>query len=75
MRVAMGAPLYKAPELVKRVQGSLTTEKVDIWAIGVMVFYMLSFEKFPFPGIDKNIVNAKILGGVPEMYEISRASE
>ena len=70
MKVALGAPLYKAPELIDRVQGSLTTEKVDIWAIGVMAFYMLSFENFPFPGIDKNIVNAKILGGVPDMQQI-----
>ena len=46
-----------APELLQEVDllsGEFKyDEKVDIWAIGVMTYYLLQDGKFPFPGKKK----------------------
>ena len=61
----MGSPLSMAPELVST--GKPRTIAVDIWALGVVTYYMCSFGKFPFPGINKEVVKNKILNYEPEM--------
>ena len=44
MKLQLGTAPYMAPELLRR---SEYDETVDIWAIGVMAFYLL-FNKLPF---------------------------
>ena len=41
----MGTPLYMAPEIVT---GRAYENKVDIWALGVLTYVLLSGGKFPF---------------------------
>jgi serine/threonine protein kinase len=41
----MGTPAYKSPESIDRVP---STTKVDIWAIGIILFKLLSEGKHPF---------------------------
>ena len=48
MKLQLGTAPYMAPELLRR---SEYDETVDIWAIGVMAFYLL-FNKLPFRGIN-----------------------
>ena len=40
MNLVLGSPLYMAPELVRKEQGY--TEKVDVWALGCIVYLLLS---------------------------------
>lgn len=49
-----GTPDYMAPELVKLSQGEgrYYNEKVDVWAVGVMVWAML-IGHTPFDGVDQ----------------------
>lgn len=43
---AIGSGIYKAPELFT---GAKVSDKVDIWAVGVMTYTMIAgYEKFPF---------------------------
>ena len=46
MNLKLGTPLYMAPELVK---GQSYDTKVDIWAVGVLAFLMLT-GKYPYDG-------------------------
>ena len=56
MNLKLGTPLYMAPELVK---GQTYDTKVDIWAVGVLAFLMLT-GIYPFDGMNKNEVYANI---------------
>ena len=43
-----GSPFYKAPEFYQANEVSKVCTGVDIWAMGVMTFYMLSEGTYPF---------------------------
>ena len=62
--------MYMPPELIRTGQVVMPSEKIDIWALGVIAFYLLSYGKFPFPGITKPVVDNKILSYEPDMEEI-----
>lgn len=47
-----GTPIYMAPEIW---QGKPYNEKVDIWSIGVMMYYLLT-GNHPFDGDEDNLV-------------------
>jgi len=40
LSLRIGTPLYLSPEIIKPSEGY--NEKVDIWSIGVIAYYMLS---------------------------------
>ena len=46
-----GTPIYMAPEIWR---GESYSEKVDIWSIGIVMYYLLSGEH-PFNGDDETI--------------------
>ena len=62
------------PELVRTEQVVTPDEKIDIWGLGVIAFYLLSYGKFPFPGITKPAVDNKILNYEPDMEEVKLSS-
>lgn len=43
----MGTPFYMAPEIINR---QVYTNKVDLWALGVLAYVLLSGGNFPFRG-------------------------
>ena len=47
---------------------------MDIWALGVLVYYMLSLGEFPFNGITKCVVNNQILNDEPNMSRFKEGS-
>lgn len=55
--LVLGTPLYMAPELVKQKK---YTEKVDIWALGVITYQLLC-GKTPFDGKNMDDINQNIL--------------
>lgn len=63
-RTVLGTRLCMAPELVNKVPYD---NKVDIWAVGVLAYYLLTYGHYPFPGITKEVVDNKIKNNVPEM--------
>jgi serine/threonine protein kinase len=52
----LGSPLYMAPEIIKKLEYNCS---VDIWALGVMTYIMLS-GKPPFKGRSKDEVFVEI---------------
>ena len=48
-----------APELIKAKEENKFEydEKIDVWAIGVITYYLMSEGKFPFPGKKKAVVD------------------
>ena len=58
----LGTTLYMAPELFKNVEYD---HKVDTWALGVMVYIMLS-GKYPFTGKTRAQIIAKITSSEPD---------
>ena len=62
MGTTVGTRYYMAPELL--VSDSKKYPRgpaVDVWAVGVLTFYILSSGAYPFPGISKEVVTNKIL--------------
>ena len=57
-----GSPKYMAPELMK---GQKYNEKIDIWAIGLITYELLTGGKFPFStdphGLKKQVTADKII--------------
>lgn len=43
----MGTPFYMAPEIINR---QVYDSKVDLWALGVLAYVLLSGGNFPFTG-------------------------
>ena len=60
-----------APEIV-RGNGEQHTSAIDIWAVGVFAFYLLTFGEYPFSGSTKEVVNERILNFEPDFSKISR---
>lgn len=56
-----GSPHYVAPELIRRAYRF----KVDMWALGVVVFLMI-YGKYPFDGRDQNSIVRAILNSHPD---------
>mmetsp|Transcript_9055 Transcript_9055/g.21940 ORF Transcript_9055/g.21940 Transcript_9055/m.21940 type:complete len:597 (+) Transcript_9055:36-1826(+) len=51
--------MYRAPEMVDLYQGHEISEKVDVWALGC-ILYTLAFHKHPFDaGTELQIINAR----------------
>ena len=68
-QIQVGTRYYMAPELLEHSEsdGQLHyNEKVDIWAIGVITYYLVREGKFPFPGKKKAIVENLILNQEPD---------
>ena len=63
--MSLGTPMTMAPELVSN--GKPRTIAVDIWALGVLAYYLCTFGKYPFPGISKEVVKNKITSQEPEI--------
>ena len=59
LQTKLGSPLFMAPELIDRKKYD---ERVDIWAIGVILYYMLC-GKYPFIGDDEDEFNDSIRKG------------
>lgn len=55
-------PAYRAPEQVDVLVGSTISEKVDVWAVGVLIF-QLAFFRTPFEDVRGDVQNLKILEG------------
>ena len=55
----LGTTLYMAPELFKGIETLEYDYKVDTWALGVMVYKMLS-RKYPFTGKTREQIIQKI---------------
>lgn len=71
MSQAMGTAMYLAPEVIFGEYD----EKVDIWSVGVLVYYMLNGVP-PFPGRDprevyENIVAAASINYAPKIQGAS----
>ena len=60
-----------APELVKKQEYD---EKIDVWAVGVLAFYLWTYGDYPFPGISKEVVDNKIQNQPPDMDRLERAN-
>ena len=68
MKASLGTRMYMAPEVVRR--DSRHTSAIDIWAVAVLAYYLCSKGKYPFPGINKEVVENKILNYDPELESL-----
>lgn len=59
-KIFCGTPSYMCPELVKKLD--YDAEKVDVWALGVLLYAMLT-GIFPFKGNNENELYLKITRG------------
>ncbi|KAG5178783.1 kinase-like domain-containing protein, partial [Tribonema minus] len=69
------APAYRAPEQVDLHLGHMVSERVDIWAVGVLL-HKLAFGATPFEDSRGDVQNLAILGGfrvdrLPEAHPYS----
>lgn len=58
-------PAYRSPEQVDLYQGHVVSEKVDIWALGVMLF-KLAFFHTPFEDVRGKVEDSGILKGLSD---------
>lgn len=56
-------PAYRSPEQVDLFQGHVISEKVDIWALGVILFKLACFQT-PFEDSKGNVDAKAILNGL-----------
>ena len=68
LKVTLGTRYFMAPELITNWEPHDTA--VDIWALGVTAFYLLTYGLFPFPGITKVTVDNKILTYEPDLGKL-----
>ena len=47
-----GTPNFMAPELLEKGKNVYCTKKVDVWALGVLLFYLCE-GRYPFKGYDE----------------------
>jgi len=66
LKMTLGTRLFMSPELIRK-SGDFDT-KVDIWAVGVTAFYLLTYGQYPYPGITRETVDDKIKNSEPELY-------
>ena len=70
LKVTLGSRAFMAPELITNEEPH--DMAVDVWALGVTAFYLLTYGKFPFPGNTKIIVDDKIKTKEPELYMLEQ---
>ena len=64
----LGTPAYMAPEIIR---GEKYTEKVDVWAIGVIMFMLLSGEMLYIGNCPKNTYKLVLRGNEDDRFEES----
>lgn len=60
---------YMSPEIIEKVQPNSQPQKSDIWALGVM-FYYVHCKKYPFTGTTEPEIKRNIKDGVPDFSSI-----
>ena len=58
----LGSPLYMAPEIIKQ---EVYDEKVDIWAVGIITYMLVTGDKNPFNAHSKEDLKKKIVKDEP----------
>ena len=56
LQLKLGTPLFMAPEVI---EGSGYSHKVDVWALGVITYAVLT-SQYPFNGVSKDQIYALI---------------
>lgn len=67
-----GTAYYMAPEVLRKSKAKKAW-KADVWALGIILFYLLS-RKYPFDAETEKSLYQKILNVNPDMSEVSDAS-
>ena len=67
----LGTPLYMAPEIIN---GEVYDSKVDIWALGVLTYCLLSGGRFPFDDRTLYQLKHKIRNAQPDLSFVDRYS-
>lgn len=60
-----------APELINKESHD---EKVDIWAVGVIAYFLQNFGEYPFPGETKEEVDENIRNFQPDYDDLDHLS-